>query len=364
MTTYAQPRTAAAALGLALLLGACTGSTEDDRPEAGATPTSSPTPATSATPSPTPTPTPEPSPTGPEPIPAEDPISMGALAASDLRGDRLRLGAVRERTADYVSRDVTFRSSGFGPDVQISGVLNVPTGRGPFPAVVLAHGYIDPAIYERGQGMTRERGSLAAAGFVTLHVDYRNHAESGRDGRVDSAIRLGYTADVINGVSALKAADLPVDDERVAMFGRSMGGGVVHRALAVRPGLTAAGVTWASVSSLEAENYRQFIAQDSGRSVVRDRMAARHGLPDDNPEFWRAVSPRPYFDRVTEPVLNVHGRRDETCPPRWAVATERALQRAGVESTLAWYDDMHAFGPAYDAAMRRTIGFLRDRMGA
>ena len=87
----------------------------------------------------------------------------------------------------YTSYDVTYRSRSTTPRgeeaYRISGVLNVPTGRGPFPAVVLAHGYIDPAVYVRGQGMTRERGYLAARGYIALHVDYRNHAESDDDPR-------------------------------------------------------------------------------------------------------------------------------------------------------------------------------------
>ena len=84
----------------------------------------------------------------PEPEPP-DPISVAALSQADLTGGDLRLGAVRERTAGYTSYDVTFASttSGAGsPPLRISGVLNVPTGPGPFPAVVLAHGYIDPAV--------------------------------------------------------------------------------------------------------------------------------------------------------------------------------------------------------------------------
>src|SRR5690606_8617629 len=80
------------------------------------------------------------------------------------------------------------------------------------------------------------------------------------------------------------------------------------------------------------------------------------------PEFWRGISARPAFDRITEPVLMVHGRYDDTCPPRWARATQRALTSAGVDSTLRWYDDGHAFGPAFDAAMDRTATFLLARM--
>ena len=277
-----------------------------------------------------------------------DPISLEALSRADLTGGGLRLGAIRERTPSYTSYDVSYRSTlagdATGP-LRVTGVLNVPTGRGPFPAVVLAHGYIDPAYYVRGQGMTRERGYLATRGFVSLHVDYRNHAESDDDPRVDSAVRLGYVTDVIAAAKALRSSpDVAVND-RVSLVGRSMGGGVTLKALTVEPGLFHRGVAWASVSSLEAENFRQFMADDGSRAELRARMRSRHGLPADDPAFWRGLSPRPRFDQITEPVLVIHGRFDDTCPPRWATESQRALRAAGADSTLAWYEDGHAFGP-------------------
>ena len=313
------------------------------------------------TPSETPSPTATQTPT----VPAR-PISVLGLADQRHRGDRLRLGAVRERTDRYTSYDVTYRSrSTTGPEqggqesYTISGVLNVPTGRGPFPAVVLAHGYIDPAVYVRGQGMTRERGYLAAAGYIALHVDYRNHAESDDDPRYQTRMRLGYSADVIAAVKALRRSpDVPVDDDRVALFGRSMGGGVILKALIAEPGLVQAAAPWASVSSLEADNYRRFIRGDP-----EDADLLGHGTPAENPRFWRENSSRPHFDRITEPVLMVHGRFDDTCPPPWAGATHRALVRAGVDSRLAWYDDGHAFGPAFNAAMARTVSFFDAQLG-
>ncbi len=294
-------------------------------------------------------------------------VSVPGLADQRHRGDRLRLGAVRERAAEYTSYDVTYRSRSTSPSGEesyhISGVVNVPTGRGPFPAVVLAHGYIDPAYYVRGQGMTRERGYLAARGYVALHVDYRNHAESDDDPQYQTRMRLGYSADVISAVTALRdSRDLPVDDDQIALFGRSMGGGVVLKALVAEPGLVQAAAPWASVSSLEAQNYDQFIRPDPEDSGLRDQLARRHGTPEQAPRFWRENSSRPYFDRITEPVLMVHGRFDDTCPPPWATATQRALQRAGVDSQLQWYDDGHAFGQAFNAAMNRTVRFFDQHL--
>jgi dipeptidyl aminopeptidase/acylaminoacyl peptidase len=349
---------------LALVLAGCSAA---DAPAADPAPAEESSQESTSPPAPTPEPDATQTPQ-PEPAPA---ISVPGLAEQRHRGDRLRLGAVRERTTAYTSYDVTYRSrSTTGPrqggeeSYTISGVLNVPTGRGPFPAVVLAHGYIDPAFYVRGQGMTRERGYLASRGYIALHVDYRNHAESDDDPNYQNRMRLGYTADVINAVKALRASrQVPVDDDRMALFGRSMGGGVILKALVAAPGLVQAAAPWASVSSLEAQNYRQFIADDPEDDAVRSQLLRRHGTPAQNPRFWLQNSSRPYFDQITEPVLMVHGRSDDTCPPRWARATQRALVAAGVSSQLEWYDDEHAFGPAFNAAMNRTIRFFDNRLG-
>ena len=278
-----------------LLLSACTADPPDDDSSA---PSPGPTSSSPASASPSPeTSTPEPSESAsPEPEPAEppaDPVSVPGLDQETHRGDRLRLGTVREDTAAYTSYDVTYRSRSTSPEgvesYTISGVLNVPTGRGPFPAVVLAHGYIDPAYYERGQGMTRERGYLASRGYIALHVDYRNHAESDDDPDYQVNMRLGYSADVINAVKALQASgDVPVADDRIALFGRSMGGGVILKALVAEPGLVRAAAPWASVSSLEGENYNQFQRDDPadtsrpddpGRSTACPRTTRSSGWP-------------------------------------------------------------------------------------
>ena len=352
--------------GLVLVAGGCSAA---DRPAADPDPTKESPQDPAPTSAGEPEPKAEPRTTTPEPEPAPA-VSVPGLAEQRHLGDRLRLGTVRERTAAYTSYDVTYRSrSTTGPkqggleSYTISGVLNVPTGRGPFPAVVLAHGYIDPAFYVRGQGTTRERGYLATRGYIALHVDYRNHAESDDDPNYQTRMRLGYSADVINAVKALRRTKVvPVDDDRMALFGRSMGGGVILKALVAEPGLVQAAAPWASVSSLEAQNYRQFMADDPADADVRNELIRRHGTPAQNPRFWRQNSSRPYFDQITEPVLMVHGTFDDTCPPPWARATQRALVAAGVNSQLEWYDDGHAFGPQFNAAMNRTVQFFNRQL--
>ena len=274
-------------------------------------------------------------------------------------GRGLRLGPEVASTAAYRQHTVTYRSG----DLRISGLLNIPRGRGPFPALVLAHGYIDPAIYRNGQGMRRELDRFGSSGFVTLHVDYRNHAGSDDDPVADRDLRLGYTEDVINAVHALRRWAGPVDDERVGLVGRSMGGGVVYNVLAVQPGLVDAAVVFAPVSSNAVDNFERWIRPDPSRSGLAARILRRYGEPRDNVEFWRNVSPRTFFDRITEPVLIHHGTSDDSCPVRWSRRTAAVMKRAGVDVTLRIYQgEEHAFGPQWPLSMDRTIRFLRRQL--
>ncbi len=276
----------------------------------------------------------------------------------DWRASRIRETSVEGTTDAYTRSRVTYRSG----DLRISGVLLRPRGKGPFPGIVLNHGYIDPAIYAPGQGLAREQDWLARQGFVVLHTDYRGHATSDAPvGAFDRESRLGYTRDAINAVLALEREPY-VDADKMAMLGRSMGGGVTLNALVAYPDLVEAAVVYASVSSDFVENLRHFTLPNRPEAV--QALHGRFGTPRANPRFYRDLSSRTFFDRVGDPVLIHHGTADETCPFPWARATHRLLTRAGADSTFEVYPgEQHAFVPQWQRSIERTVRFLRARLG-
>jgi dipeptidyl aminopeptidase/acylaminoacyl peptidase len=365
-------RCPAAVCALVLVLAGCTGSDggdgdggggsdrADDTASSAAPSTVNPSPETSSAPATGSAPASSSAPATAAVPPAASQVSIPGLIERDYDGRRLRLGQVLARTGDYVRHAATYRSDG----LRISGVMNIPTGKGPFPVLVLLHGYIDPAYYVTGQGLMREQDYLARAGYAVLHIDYRNHAGSDDDPTAERRLRLGYTADTINAVLAVKRSGIArLDGDRVGLLGRSMGGGVTYNALVTRPGLVKAAVVFAPVSSRTADNFNRWIRDD--RSELAGQITRRHGTPQGNPRFWREVSPRPYFDRVTEPVLIHHGTSDDSCPIRWTRASYAALQEAGAEARLFVYDgEEHAFGPQWPLSMRRTVSFLDRAMAA
>lgn len=334
------------------LLAACSG--EDDAPPASRPPTST---DASVAPSPARTPSATSAPTDlGDPA---DPVSLAALARRTLDGGRLTLGREVAGGGRHRQYEVTYRSGG----LRVTGRLAVPNGTGPFPAVVLAHGYIEPSAYANGQGMTRERAWLAERGYVVLHADYRGHAASAADPSGGTDLRMGYTEDVLNAVLALRSWRGPVDDDRVGLVGRSMGGGIVYNALVTHPGLVDAGVVFAPVSSTAADNFERWNRSDVDTGGVGAAIVRRHGEPADRPAFWRGVSARSFFDAVTEPVLIHHGTADDVCPPRWSRETAAAMSAAGVDVTLREYDgEQHAFGPRFEDSMRATLRFLERHL--
>lgn len=286
-----------------------------------------------------------------------DELSLPALMRTTFTPQPLRLVQELGRNADFIRSRISYRSGG----LTISGVLLRPRGDGPFPGVVLNHGYIDPSTYVNGQGLRREQEKLARAGFVVLHTDYRGHAFSDPPvNGLDRESRIGYTEDSINAVLALKQEPY-VDPERMAMFGRSMGGAVTLNALVVHPGLVQAAVIYSSVSSLFVENVEHF-TQRNNPQVAREFYDA-FGLPELSPQFYAGLSARTYFDRITEPIQLNHGREDGTCPYRWSTATQQALAQAGVDSELiGWPGEDHAFYAKWAESMDRSITFLRERL--
>jgi len=346
------------AVGLLLtgaLVAGCTSAppvVQETSAQTGAAPSPPATTSTTTTTAPPTTTTPAPTPTAT----AAPPLSPETLFTKTYDGRNLT--QVREigSTAAYQQYIATFDGDG----LTISGRLLVPRGNGPFPAVVLAHGYADPAVYDNTSQMSRERDYLARQGYVTLLVDYRNHALSSKDPDADANLRLGYAVDVINAAKALQQ-DPRVRPDRIALMGRSMGGGVTYTALVAAPGLFKAGIAYAPVSSNSVDNFEKWTRPDRGTT---QRVVATLGEPAANPDGWARTSPRTYFGRITEPVLIHQGTADLSCPIVWAQASVDALKAAGKPVEYYTYPGQpHVFttGP-WTTSIQRSVAFLQQHL--
>jgi dipeptidyl aminopeptidase/acylaminoacyl peptidase len=324
-----------------------------DTPIAAATPSPAPTdtPTTSptttatatATPSATPSPTPTVTPTAtPNPYLA---YTVEGLRERDYPGGEIRITGYWEETDAFTRYYITYPSDG----LTVSGMMAAPKGQGPFPVIILNHGYIPPSEYWTGADTYDASTYLASRGFLTISPDFRGW---GRSDTGENIFRTGLAIDVMNLISSLPSL-AQADPERVGIWGHSMGGGAVSWVMAVDPRVKAS-LLYAPVSA-DARDRRRF--GGSGPSAT-DRLWS------DDPAFLDKISPVNYFDAVAGAVQIHQGTADQTTPPRWAEAIYRALQAAGKPVEYFSYEGQgHALrGEAWRAFMQRTAGFFAQHL--
>lgn len=328
---------------LAISLTACTTSTPN--------PTPSPTSSTiSSTAKSSDSSTPSPS---LEQLPAE--LSVAYFGKMKLIGNNLQYTVVSHNES-YTRYNISYNSNG----LTISGVMNIPNGDGPFPLVLLNHGYIDPAVYTQGRGLKREQDYLAREGFAVLHSDYRGHAASdpSPDTREIYDAGLEYSMDVINAINAVKNSDLKqIDTEKIGMLGHSMGGGVTMNIIAAYPDLVDAAILYAPVHADAWENFTRWRdMRDEG-----DRTRAVLGTRAENPTAWDALSSLTYLKNTHTPILLFQGTNDTDVPKEWSDFLANYMENIGKPITYIVYEgEKHEFISNWSDFMAKTRIFLKE----
>jgi dipeptidyl aminopeptidase/acylaminoacyl peptidase len=160
------------------------------------------------------------------------------------------------------------------------------------------------------------RGS-AGYGKTYLHLD-------------DVALRPNSVADLKAGVEWL-VREGGADPRRVGVMGRSYGGYMVLAAATMFPDLWAAAVDIVGIA-----NFLTFFANTG---VWRRHLRApEYGDPERDADVLRAISPLFQADRITAPLLVLHGANDPRVPLHEAeqiVAAVRAQGRAAELLTFA-----------------------------
>ena len=208
----------------------------------------------------------------------------------------------------------------------LSGWLWTPRGvRGPNRTVVSFHG--GPEGQERPVWSPLIQ-TLLAAGITVFAPNVRG---SGGEGRAfmtadDGPAREESFADVPATVAALVTAGIAVPG-RIGAYGWSYGGYLTMVALTRWPQLFAAGASLAGMSDL-----RTFFT--GTEPWMAAASVTEYGDPETQADLLAALSPITAFDRVTAPLLLVHGDRDSNVPVAESVQAHEALTAVGATSEL------------------------------
>jgi hypothetical protein len=137
----------------------------------------------------------------------------------------------------------------FSEGNKIYGLLTMPfvePPEGGFKAIVFNHEYIPPTGYQTTERYSAYVDYLARSGFVVFKIDYRGHGESQGEPS-GSYFSPGYTIDSIAALKSLQMMDI-IDPQGTGIWGHSMAGNLVLRAMLIEPDIKA-GVIWAAAKT-------------------------------------------------------------------------------------------------------------------
>jgi dipeptidyl aminopeptidase/acylaminoacyl peptidase len=322
--------------------------------------------ATQTTP---PTSTPAPPTLAPTPHPLAG-VTIDGQRARAYPGGTIQILRTLETTDAYIRHYIAYPSDG----LTITGILQIPPGDGPFPVIILNHGYHERGSYWPGSGTWLAAEYLNGRGYLTIAPDYRSWGESDWG---PSLFHTGLVADVLNLVSSLPS--LPqADPNRVGLWGHSMGGGITTKALTMDPRIRAA-VLYAPNSADDADliarwgrgclpgetqittscNPAEVIPADLPPEIIAAYLSAAA-----DPAMLRQIAPIYFLGYVAAPVQIHIGAADgaelNATPPEWSVKLHETLLAAGVQSDLFVYEGQgHLFaGAAWTEMMGRAADFF------
>lgn len=284
----------------------------------------------------------------------ESEFFIESLRRKKYPGGEIKLEAVLGENTNFTSYLFSYPSEG----LKIVGVLNVPNGRGPFPIIILNHGYYNPKTFKVGTGTQREATFFAQAGFVTFAPNFRGFGESQDDGN-PHLFRADFAIDVLELLASIEQSNLAfLNKDRIGMWGHSMGGGITQR-IATSQDKVKAYVLFGTVEGDAWEDFNRFAGR---RPEVRDLILKEIGTKEEKEEFWKNISPVNFVQYVSSPIQLHHGSQDVTVPILSSRKFHAALVGAGKKSEFFVYEGQGHFlqGPAWNLAMGRVLDFYNQ----
>jgi dipeptidyl aminopeptidase/acylaminoacyl peptidase len=294
-------------------------------------------------------------------------LTIPALLELDIEGSDVIVEQALPNGVNYAQYIASYMSEGN----KIYGLLTIPFGNVPeggFKAIVFNHGYIPPTTYRATERYVAYVDALARSGFVVFKIDLRGHGDSEGDPR-GSYFSPAYTIDAISALKSLQTLDF-VDPQGIGMWGHSMAGNLVLRAMLIEPDIKA-GVIWAgAVYSYDdfaryAISDPSFVRTEESPGQRRSREIFEvYGSPNTTTPFWQLVSLTENIDLLESPLQIHHAANDDVVNIGYSIDLANILQAHGKTYEFYQYEGggHNISSPYFETAMQRTIAFFQQHL--
>ena len=243
---------------------------------------------------------------------------------------------------------------------RIAGMLHIPEGRGPYPAVLMLHGFTGNRIEAHFLFVKMAR-RLASAGYLAMRFDFRGSGES--EGAFKD-VTLPAELDDARTVLAWLRKQPQVAPNQITLLGISMGGAIAAALAGSDPSIAGL-ILWSAAADPE-ELFTM-------KRKFADKIPPPLGVqPDGTFDIGGTLIGQGYVATISEvkplesvrkfsgPVLILHGTRDASVPPNHA---DRYLQAIGEQQATRYW--IESAGHTYSAHLwekavfQHTISWLQ-----
>lgn len=307
----------------------------------------------------------------------QSPISINYLRSKTIIGSKITIDEELSPGSNYKQYIAHYLSEGN----KVFGLLTIPIGdmpKGGFPAIVFNHGYIPPTQYVTTQRYVTYVDALARNGFIVFKIDFRGNGNSEGDAS-GTYFSSAYTIDAISALKSLQIFD-KVNPSRIGMWGHSMAGNIILRAMEASPDIKA-GVIWSgavysysdfakygiSDSSYTHRPFEQKIGRQQADREVSSEIQKIRSTPktiDFSSDFWKSISltqnltylkaPLEIHQAINDPTVNIGYSRD--------LVTELKKQNKTYEFFEYEGGGHNIESPYFETAMERTIAFFKKNL--
>ena len=267
------------------------------------------------------------------------------LRQREFKGGEIKIEETVADNVSYTSYIFSYPSD----DLTIYGRMNIPKGNGPFPVIVLNHGYFNQSSYQSGDGTQTMADILAMQDYLTLASDYRGFGKSENDLEGSRGHNPNYAIDILNLIASVPSLD-KANQRKIGMWGHSMGGEVSLRTVEATDKIKALAL-WAPTSGRSSDNASFY----GGRGSLRPT----NNLDDDD-----GTSPIDFLKYISAPISLHQGLSDTEVNPEWSKELNNALKKEGKAVEYFEYEGQdHNFrNLGWDLISERTLDFYSKNL--
>lgn len=287
-----------------------------------------------------------------------DKYAFEILSKKEVPPAQIEIGEIVKEDPDFNSYLFSFS---FDPTLEgkekkkVTGLINIPTVKGPFPVIVMLRGYVDQKLYKTGDGTKRAAEFFAKNGYVTIAPDFLGYGGSDKEsGNIFESRFQTYTTTMV----LLKSLPtLPQYNGAIPfLWGHSNGGQIALTILEIT-GENYPTTLWAPVSKPFPYSILYYTDESEDRGkLIRHELATFEETYDV--ELYSLTN---YLDKISAPMQIHQGTGDDAIPLEWTDNLVKNFEKMEEEVEYYKYPGAdHNLQPAWNTVVARNLLFFRE----